>query len=343
MLASVFRPLLHPTTVCLSTANRMTISQSAVSLSRPLSSLVPSPSPLQRIFAGLVTAAAPQLPIGAAVAASRAGSAPCDALLPSASSTGELAPVLASLECVWCLLSRLHVVPLAPSVVSHLPPQWSAASDVKQWKRRIDMKRVGDDTDEHNPLNGPRCSYCSSRTHSLSKEQWQSAPHRAAGRPHVSPVSPPAQPASSASIGMDRVSVLHGFLSTRSIPSLLQQTNYSRHELYSIFLRFKSLCCLSGTGPDGIDAATFQRGVVRLSVEDERFVSRVFALVDADNSGSIEWEEFLVAMAALEKGSAEIKAKFACQVYDLDGDGFIGRQDLVRQHSEQPPASSTTS
>ena len=129
---------------------------------------------------------------------------------------------------------------------------------------------------------------------------------------------------------LDEVSRLHGFLSHRSIPLLLRQTNYSRHELFSIFLRFKSLCCLSpDSGPAGIDAATFQRGVVRLSVEDDRFVHRVFALVDTDNSNSIEWEEFLVAMAALEKGSAEIKAKFACQVYDLDGDGFIGRQDLT--------------
>ena len=125
------------------------------------------------------------------------------------------------------------------------------------------------------------------------------------------------------------MSRLHGFLSDRSIPALMRQTNYSRHELFAIFLRFKSLCCLSATDGGGIDATTFQRGVVRLSFEDGRFVSRVFSLVDTDNSDSIEWEEFLVAMAALEKGSAEIKAEFACNVYDLDGDGFIGRHDLT--------------
>ena len=135
---------------------------------------------------------------------------------------------------------------------------------------------------------------------------------------------------SSSSYALDDVSRLHGFLSLRSIPLLILQSNYSRHELFAIFLRFKSLCCLSPqSGPGGIDARTFQRGVVRLSVEDDRFVHRVFALVDTDQSNSIEWEEFLVAMAALEKGSAEIKAKFACQVYDLDGDGYIGRQDLT--------------
>ena len=141
---------------------------------------------------------------------------------------------------------------------------------------------------------------------------------------------PPASVPGGFSLALDRVSQLHGFLCLRSIPSLLVQSNYSRHELFATFLRFKSLCCLSPvSGPQGIDAGTFQRGVVRLSVEDDRFVQRVFALVDTDNSNSIEWDEFLVSCAALEKGSAEIKARFACQVYDLDGDGFIGRQDLT--------------
>ena len=129
---------------------------------------------------------------------------------------------------------------------------------------------------------------------------------------------------------LDRVSRLHGFLSHRDIPQLIRQTNYTRHELFAIFLRFKSLCCLSpDSGPEGIDASTFRRGVVPLSVEDLSFVSRVFALVDTDNSNSIEWDEFLCAVTALEKGSAEVKAKFACQVYDLDGDGHIGRADLT--------------
>ena len=158
----------------------------------------------------------------------------------------------------------------------------------------------------------------------------------------LSAPQPSAVSSSAATCGLDRVSVLHGFLSTRAIPSLLHQTNYSRHELYSIFPALQvSVLSVSATGPDGIDAATFQRGVVRLSVEDERFVSRVFALVDADNSGSIEWEEFLVAMAALEKGSAEIKAKVRVPGV-RPRRRRLHRQTRPRQHTQHTHSTHTT-
>lgn len=133
---------------------------------------------------------------------------------------------------------------------------------------------------------------------------------------------------SSNHVSIPPVSELHGFLRQKPISELLAQTNYNRAELYTVFLRFKSLCNLSKDGPYGIDADTFARGVQMLSVEDTLFVNRVFSLVDTDNSNSIEWEEFLVAMAALSSGSAEIKAKFALQVYDIDGDGKISVADL---------------
>lgn len=125
----------------------------------------------------------------------------------------------------------------------------------------------------------------------------------------------------------DRVSELHGFLSQKNIKQLLKQTNYNRRELYVIYVRFKALCALSKS-PHGIDKHTFKTGIARLAVEDDRFVNRVFSLVDNDGSGEIEWDEFLLAMAALEKGDLEDKVRFFFQIYDLDADGCISRSDL---------------
>jgi Ca2+-binding EF-hand superfamily protein len=127
----------------------------------------------------------------------------------------------------------------------------------------------------------------------------------------------------------DAVSRMHGFLSQKDIPELVRQTNYNRRELYVIYARFKALCALSPT-PEGIDKTTFNKGIARLAVEDELFVNRVFGLVDEDGSGQIEWDEFLTAMAALEKGNPEIKNRFCFQTYDLDEDGFIGWEDLAQ-------------
>jgi Ca2+-binding EF-hand superfamily protein len=94
-----------------------------------------------------------------------------------------------------------------------------------------------------------------------------------------------------------------------------------------MYVRFKALCAMSPRA-DGIDKNTFKHGIARLAVEDDFFVDRVFNLIDEDGSGVIEWNEFLAAMSALEKGSKEKKLQFFFKTYDLDGDGFISREDL---------------
>ena len=129
---------------------------------------------------------------------------------------------------------------------------------------------------------------------------------------------------------LTRISELHGFLSDMNISELLAKTNYNRRELYVMYVRFKALCSMSPT-PDGIDRATFKKGVARLSVEDDLFVNRVYDLIDEDNSDSIEWDEFLTVMSALEKGNKtnrKSQISFFFKVYDLDNDGVISRNDL---------------
>lgn len=58
-------------------------------------------------------------------------------------------------------------------------------------------------------------------------------------------------------------------------------------------------------------------------------MDRVFEVLDNDNSNSIEWEEFVEAMSALEKGSRECKTRFLFQVYDRDNDGCISKDELA--------------
>jgi Ca2+-binding EF-hand superfamily protein len=65
-----------------------------------------------------------------------------------------------------------------------------------------------------------------------------------------------------------------------------------------------------------------------LSVEDDLFVSRVFACLDADGSGSIEWAEFIEAMSALEKGNRIQKTEFLFRVYDVNGDATISKVEM---------------
>lgn len=127
----------------------------------------------------------------------------------------------------------------------------------------------------------------------------------------------------------EEVSKLHGFLSEQDIRHLVRTTNYNRRELYTLFIRFKALCSISLT-PEGVDKETFRKGVPMLSVEDDLFVDRVFSVLDTDGSGSIEWEEFIEAMSALEKGSREKRTEFLFKVYDINGEGGISREGLYK-------------
>jgi len=108
---------------------------------------------------------------------------------------------------------------------------------------------------------------------------------------------------------------------------LLAQTNMSRSELYRLFNRFKALCQLSGT-PGSIDKKTFKEGVSSLAFEDDTFVDRVFTLLDDDHGGTIDWEEFVQTVNALETGSPHDKLAFCFQVYDADGNNSIERDEL---------------
>ena len=111
----------------------------------------------------------------------------------------------------------------------------------------------------------------------------------------------------------DPISRRHGFLCDRDLAGTLESSRFTRRGLFALWVRFKAMCALSG-GTEGISRDVFKRGVSRLAIEDDLFVSSVFALVDEDGSGTIEWDEFLLAMNALERGDVETKCRFFFQV-----------------------------
>eukprot|EP00743_Colponemidia_sp_Colp-15_P004827 GILK01005200.1.p1 GENE.GILK01005200.1~~GILK01005200.1.p1 ORF type:complete len:986 (-),score=172.90 GILK01005200.1:165-3122(-) len=125
----------------------------------------------------------------------------------------------------------------------------------------------------------------------------------------------------------DVVASIHGYLSEKNLQELKDSTNYSRKELYHMFGLFKALCAIATT-PHGIDKETFRKSIPLLSVEDDKFVDRVFQILDADGSGQIDWEEFIEAMSALDRSDPKVQTNFLFKVYDEDGDGVIPKSQL---------------
>lgn len=62
----------------------------------------------------------------------------------------------------------------------------------------------------------------------------------------------------------------------------------------------------------------------------EKFCDHVFRTFDADNNGHIDFKEFLLAIGVTGSQSSEERLKWAFRMYDINGDGKIDRNEMVK-------------
>jgi len=65
---------------------------------------------------------------------------------------------------------------------------------------------------------------------------------------------------------------------------------------------------------------------------------RLFSVFDRDNSGAIDFQEFLTGMGLIYRGTLEEKRRFLFEMYDLDDDGVVTREELFTMLSHIPSA-----
>lgn len=118
----------------------------------------------------------------------------------------------------------------------------------------------------------------------------------------------------------------HSKLSPQMIEELVNRTHFSHDDLHKWYKGFIKDC------PDGL--LTLERFAKAYSKmfsngDPSKFVEHAFRVFDAKNDGVIDFEEYICAIAVSAKGKLEEKLEWVFTMYDLDGDGYIGRDDLL--------------
>lgn len=121
-----------------------------------------------------------------------------------------------------------------------------------------------------------------------------------------------------------------------------KKTHFSKSEIESLLTMFKTIT----KNLDRMDRLKF-RDVLHNSFDmtDDILMDRVFRAFDRDNDSYLSMSEWVESLSIFLRGTQEEKIKYAFNVYDLNGDGYISREEMfqmlktsiIKQPSEEDP------
>ncbi|NWY41808.1 EFCB1 protein, partial [Sylvia atricapilla] len=109
--------------------------------------------------------------------------------------------------------------------------------------------------------------------------------------------------------------------------------HFNKSEVECLINLFDTLVARSSSQFAG---AGFDRTVFRdtlhsaFGMTDDVVLDRVFSTFDRSNDGCITVVEWVEGLAVLLRGTLEEKMKYCFAVYDLNGDGYISREEMFQ-------------
>ncbi|KAG7322686.1 hypothetical protein KOW79_014032 [Hemibagrus wyckioides] len=110
------------------------------------------------------------------------------------------------------------------------------------------------------------------------------------------------------------------------LDQLEAQTNFTKQELQVLYRGFKNEC------PSGVvNEETFKHIYAQFFPHGDAstYAHYLFNAFDTMNNGSIKFEDFVMGLSILLRGSVQEKLEWTFHLYDINRDGFINKEEMT--------------
>ncbi|XP_062575207.1 hippocalcin-like protein 1 [Saccostrea cucullata] len=117
----------------------------------------------------------------------------------------------------------------------------------------------------------------------------------------------------------------HSKLAPKTLAELRDQTNFTVEELNEWYKEFRSSWPKGALTVDEFKKAYstfFPLG------DASEFAKHVFRVFDQNDDGLLDFREFVCGFSVVLRGSVDDKLSFSFQIYDINGNGFITRDEM---------------
>lgn len=106
---------------------------------------------------------------------------------------------------------------------------------------------------------------------------------------------------------------------------LLKNTTFSEGQIRKLFQNFVAISA-SMQKADTIELNEF---MAAMDIKDEDFASRLFSIFDLDHNSEVDFREFVLGLSKFTAtADADEMLRVSFCIYDVDGDGYITKEEL---------------